>query len=311
MHAMEESSTVGVAGLGRMGSAMAGRLLAAGFPLTVWNRSPEKAADLVAGGAILTETPGDLAARCDIVLSSLADPAAVEAVYLGPDGLLAGARPGTGLVLVDCSTVAPALSRRLAAAAAGRGVAFLDAPVAGSVKAASEGTLTVMAGGDRAAFERCAPVFAAIAKASHHMGDAGGGATMKLAANALLAGIVQALAEAVALGEKAGLEPGAIFAVLAGSSAAAPVVAAKAAAITDRAYQPAAFTLALMQKDLWLALELANELRVPMPATAATHAMTVAATATGKADLDFSAAALLMEELAGLAERGAVTPTSS
>ncbi len=298
----KEQLAVGVAGLGRMGGAMAGRLLAAGFPLAVWNRSPEKANALVAGGARLAATPRDLAAASDILLSSLADPAAVEAVYLGPDGLLAGCRPGT--ILVDCSTVAPDLSRRLAAAVAERGAAFLDAPVAGSVVAATAGTLTVMAGGDPAAFDRCAPVFAAFAKATHHLGDVGCGATMKLASNALLGRLVQALAEVVALGEKAGLAPPDIFAVLAGSSAAAPVVVAKAATISERSYQPAAFTLALMQKDLWLALGLANELRVPMPATAAAHGMTLAATATGKGDLDFSAAALLMEELAGLVGRG-------
>ncbi len=294
----EASERIGVAGLGRMGSGMAGRLLAAEFPVVVWNRTPGKAAALVAAGAVAADSPRALAAMCGIVLTSLSEPAAVEATYRGPDGLLAGASPGT--VLVDCSTVAPALSRALAADAAERGIAFLDAPVAGSVKAAAEGTLAVLAGGDRDAFERCQPVFAAIGRVAYHLGSSGSGATMKLVSNALLAAIVQALGEAVALGEKAGLDPKAIFEVLGASSAAAPVVTAKAAAVSDRVYEPAAFTLRLMQKDLWLALSLANEVGVPMPATGLAHDMVLAANATGKANLDFAAVALLMEELAGV-----------
>lgn len=289
---------VGVAGLGRMGHGMAGRLLAAGFPLAVWNRTPERAAALVAAGARVASSPRSLAEECGIVLTSLADPAAVAGTYRGADGLLAGAAPGA--VLVDCSTVAPALSRTLAAEATAVGAAFLDAPVAGSVKAAAEGTLAVLAGGDATAFARCEPVFAAIGRVAFHLGPSGSGATMKLVSNALLASIVQALGEAVALGEKAGLAPRAIFEALAASSAAAPVVVAKAAAVSDRVYEPAAFTLALMQKDLWLALALANEVGAPMPATALAHGMVVAANATGKGGLDFAAVARLMEELAGI-----------
>jgi 3-hydroxyisobutyrate dehydrogenase-like beta-hydroxyacid dehydrogenase len=297
---MESRPTIGIAGLGRMGRPIAANVLAAGFPIVVWNRTREKADDLVARGAAWADTPRALAQSAGIVLTSLADPAAVEAVYLGPDGLLDRAQPGT--ILVDLSTSAPALSRRLAAAAAERGASFLDAPVAGSIKAATDGQLGIMAGGDRAAFDRCADLFAAIGKAAFYLGASGNGATMKLVSNAILATMVQSLAEGVALGEKAGLAPEDIFAVLGASSAAAPVVAAKAATITDRAYLPAAFTLALMQKDLWLALSLANELAVPMPATAIAHDMVLAANATGKSALDFSAVALVMEELAGARE---------
>ena len=289
---------VGLAGLGRMGRGMAANLLAAGFPLTVWNRSAEVADELVAAGAALAGTPRDLAAAAEIVLTSLADPEAVEAVYLGPEGLLAGVRPGS--VVADLSTVAPGLSRQLAAATAAAGASFLDAPVNGSVKAAADGTLAVMAGGDPDAFARALPVFAAIGRVARHVGESGAGATMKLVSNALLASVVQGLAEVVALGEKAGLDPETIFAVLADSSGAAPVVAAKAATVASREYRPAAFTLRLMQKDLWLALSLANDLQVPMPATAAAHGMVLAANATGKAAHDFAAVALLMEELAGL-----------
>ena len=280
-----------------MGYPMAVNILDAGFPTAVWNRTAEKAAGLLARGARWAETPGALAKSADIVLTSLADPAAVESVYFGPDGLLDRARSGT--ILVDLSTGSPATARRIAAAAEERGAAFLDAPVAGSIKAATEGQLGIMVGGDRAAFEHCQPLFSTIGKAAFYLGESGSGATMKLVSNAILATMVQALAEGVALGEKAGLNLSDMFTVLGASSAAAPVVAAKAATVTERAYLPAAFTLALMQKDLWLVLSLANELQVPMPATAIAHDMVLAANATGKSGLDFSAVALLMEELAG------------
>jgi 3-hydroxyisobutyrate dehydrogenase-like beta-hydroxyacid dehydrogenase len=292
--------TVGVAGLGRMGQPIAANVLAAGFPAFVWNRTPDKAADLLDRGATWAETPAAVAMASDIVLTSLADPAAVETVYFGTDGLLAGVRAGS--ILADLSTVSPILSRRVAESAGQRGATFLDAPVAGSIKAAAEGQLGVMVGGDRAAYERCEEVFAAIGKAAFYLGPSGSGATMKLASNAILATIIQALAEGVALAEKAGLDPKDIFAVLGASSAAAPVVTAKAATVTERTYLPATFTLALMQKDLWLALSLANELAVPMPATAIAHDMVLAANATGKSGLDFSAVTLLMEELAGARE---------
>lgn len=290
---------IGVAGLGRMGQPIAANILAAGYATVVWNRTPGRAGPLLERGATWADSPAALALSADIILTSLADPAAVETVYLAPDGLLAGTRPGT--IFADLSTGPPALSRRLAATAAERGASFLDAPVAGSIRAATDGQLGIMVGGDRAAFERCADLFAVIGKAAFHLGASGSGATMKLVSNAILATMVQALAEGVALGEKAGLRPQDIFAVLNASSAAAPVVAAKAATISERAYSPAAFTLALMQKDLRLVRDLASDLAVPMPATAIAHDMVLAATASGRSAFDFAAVALLMEELAGVA----------
>jgi 3-hydroxyisobutyrate dehydrogenase-like beta-hydroxyacid dehydrogenase len=297
---MNQRPTVGIAGLGRMGHPIAANILNAGFPTVVWNRTPDRATELRDRGARWADSPADLAQSADIVLTSLADPAAVERVYFAPDGLLASARPDT--ILVDLSTGSPDMARRIAAAAQERGASFLDAPVAGSIPAATSGQLGIMVGGDQAAFNRCADVFAAIGKAAYYLGPSGNGATMKLVANGILATMVQALAEGIALGEKAGLAPADMFTVLNASSAAAPVVAAKAAAVSERAYLPAAFTLALMQKDLWLVLSLANELQAPMPATAIAHDMVLAANATGKSALDFSAVALLMEELAGTRE---------
>jgi 3-hydroxyisobutyrate dehydrogenase-like beta-hydroxyacid dehydrogenase len=294
---MGERPAIGFAGLGRMGHPIAGNILSSGFPLHVWNRTGDRAEDLIERGATWAENPAALASSAEIIVTSLADPTVVKSVYLGADGLLDRVRPGT--ILIDLSTGSPELARRLAAAAAERSAAFLDAPVAGSVKAATEGQLGIMVGGDRKAFDRCAGLFAVIGKAAFYLGESGNGATMKLVSNAILATMVQSLAEGVALGEKAGLAPEDIFAVLGTSSVAAPVVNAKATAISQRSFSPAAFTLALMQKDLWLALSLANELAVPMPATAIAHDMVLAANATGKSALDFSAVALLMAELSG------------
>ncbi|HEX2281229.1 MAG TPA: NAD(P)-dependent oxidoreductase, partial [Thermomicrobiales bacterium] len=153
---LETRPTVGIAGLGRMGHPIAANILEARFSTVVWNRTRDKAADLLERGATWAESPGAMTRTADIVLSSLADPTAVESVYFGPDGLLDRARSGT--ILVDLSTGSPDLARRIAAAARERGASFLDAPVAGSIKAATDGQLGIMVGGDRAAFERCEAV---------------------------------------------------------------------------------------------------------------------------------------------------------
>jgi 3-hydroxyisobutyrate dehydrogenase len=294
---METPRTIGVAGLGRMGSGMAGRLLDKGFDVVVWNRSPEATVPLSNLGARAMATPADLAATANVVLTSLADPTAVESVYFGSQGLLSESR--FGMILADCSTVSPDLSRRLATAATDHGAVFLDAPVAGSVKAAAEGTLALMVGGDRQAFDQCQPVWSAIGRIAYHLGPNGNGTIMKLASNAMLAAVVQALAEAVALGEKAGLDVQDILPVLAASSAGAPIVTGKADAIATQTYSPATFTLRLMQKDLWLALSLANHLEVPMPAVKAAHEAVVSSNAAGMGDLDFSAVVRFMEQLSG------------
>lgn len=289
---------VGFAGLGRLGRPIARNVMQAGFPLTVWNRDSSKATEFTDAGAQSAATPRELAERCEIVLTSLADPSAVDAVYEGPDGLFAGAK--SGAIFIDLSTVSPETSRKHAATASQHGIQYLDAPVAGSVAAAADRKLAIMVGGDRSAYDACGDLFAAIGQASYYMGPSGSGSTMKLVSNTILATIVQALAEALALGEKAGLDRATMMEVISASSAGAPVVKGKASAITERDFLPATFTVQLMKKDLWLALSMANDLAVPMPATAVAHDMVNAANATGRHDHDFTAIALLMEELAGL-----------
>src|SRR5258706_6108044 len=195
---------LGFIGMGGMGSRMAARLLAAGYDITIYNRNRERTRLLEKQGASVAAEPGELAAHVDIVLSSLADDVAVESVVLGPDGTLARARPGT--VFIEMSTVSPSFSRRLHDLALEKGVFLLDAPVSGTTIVAEQGQLVIFVGGDKAAYERCLPVLQVLSRAAHYMGPAGSGTTMKLCANTLLGLGIQALAEAVALGLKAGLQ---------------------------------------------------------------------------------------------------------
>ena len=198
-----EQPRLGFIGMGGMGSRMAARLLAAGYDVTIYNRDRERTRLLEKQGARVAPQPAELAARADIVLSSLADDVAVEALMLSPGGALAGARSGT--VFAEMSTVSPSLSRRLHDSAQEKGVSVLDAPVSGTTTVAEKGQLVMFVGGDRAAYERCLPVLRVLAREANYMGPSGSGATMKLCANALLGLGMQALAEAVAFGLKAGL----------------------------------------------------------------------------------------------------------
>src|SRR2546428_2574490 len=195
---------LGFIGLGAMGSRMARRLLAAGYDLTVFNRTLERARALEQRGATVASTPAAVARSADIVLMSVADDAAAEAMMEGADGALSAARPGT--IVIDTSTVSPGLSRRLAQAALDKRAVVLDAPVSGSTPQAEEGQLVIFVGGEHAAYERCRPILAVLGRESFYLGPAGSGSTMKLCVNALLGLGVQALAEAIALGLKAGLE---------------------------------------------------------------------------------------------------------
>ena len=199
--------TVGLLGCGRMGSAMARALAAGGYEVVAWNRSPGPAAELAAAiGGRAVATPADVARAADVCVSMLADGAAVDAVYGGPDGLLAGAHPGS--VFADASTVAPATLRAHAAAAAAAGAGLLDTPVSGSVGLAQSGTLTIMVGGDAADLARARPVLDTLAATVFHMGPLGTGAAMKLAVNTVIFGLNQAVAESVRLAEAAGIDRG-------------------------------------------------------------------------------------------------------
>ena len=288
---------IGFIGLGRMGSRMARRLLDAGYRLSVFNRTPDKTRPLAEAGARVHFAPRALAAESEIVLSSLADDDAVTEALLGHEGVLAGARPGS--VLVDLSSVYPSTSRAVFRAAQARGVAMLDAPVAGSTGPAEQGRLAIMVGGERATYERCRPIFDVLGRASFYLGPSGAGSTMKLVNNAILAMEMQALAEAIALGEKGGLPRAEMLAVLGETGVVAPAQMPKLDNARDDRY-PVAFLLGLMAKDLGNALRLAQEVLAPMPVAAVTRQVQAAEQGLGF-DEDYSTVIRLMRELAHVA----------
>jgi 3-hydroxyisobutyrate dehydrogenase-like beta-hydroxyacid dehydrogenase len=288
--------TIGFIGLGAMGSRIAGRLLAAGYPLGVYNRTQDKTRPLAERGANVYDLPRELARHSDVVLSSMADDVAVEQVLLGADGALAGGRAGT--TLIDLSSVHPDTSRTVAAAAQARGVAVLDAAVSGSTSLAEAGNLILFVGGDRAAYERWRPILDVIGRPNFYLGPSGAGSTMKLVVNALLGVGLQAMAEALALGERAGLDKGVLLDVLGQTAVVAPGLRPKLENARKEDY-PVTFALRLMWKDFGNIVRLAEERAVPMPATAAAAQASAVEQAKGVAE-DFSAMIRTMEELAGV-----------
>ena len=283
-------TTVGILGIGRMGGSIARALAGAGFEVVAWNRTPAAAEALAAelGGRAVTR-PAEVAAAADVCVSMLADGPAVEAVFRGSDGLLAGARAGN--ILVDSSTVPPATIRSFEADARAAGAGILDAPVSGSVGLAEAGNLTIMVGGEAPDLARARPVLDALAKTVFHVGPLGSGAAMKLAVNALIFGLNEAVAEGLVLAEAAGIDSSLAYDVLTASAAGAPFVGYKRAAFLEPKTTPVAFSLDLAAKDLRLIGELARAVGVPMP-QATTNLETIAAASTGgRGDRDFSAVA--------------------
>jgi len=295
MLAIKDKSRLGFIGMGGMGSRMAARLLAAGYDVTIYNRHRERTRFLEEQGAKVAAEPEELAAHADIVLSSLADDLAVEKVMLSPGGALAGARPGTDFI--EMSTVSPSLSRRTHDLAREKGVFVLDAPVSGTTTVAEQGALVIFVGGDKASYDRCLPVLQVLAREAHYMGPAGSGATMKLCANTLLGLGIQALAEAVAFGLKAGLQRERLLEVLGATAVVSPSQKSKLANVLNESYPPA-FPLRLMVKDYRLILDTAIGLAATMPATAAAEQVSAAEFARQSAaglDEDFSSVVRIME----------------
>jgi 3-hydroxyisobutyrate dehydrogenase len=247
---------VAVLGVGTMGGGMAARLLDAGFPTTVWNRNPARAEPLRAAGARVAATPADAAADADVVLAMVADDPASREVWLGEEGALRGARPGT--VLVECSTVSPGWVRELAAAAAERGCHVLDAPVTGSKPQAAAGALLFLVGGDAEVLERIRDVLAPMSRDVVHLGPTGSGALVKLINNFMCGVQAASLAEAMALIEKSGLERDRALGVLLDGAPGSPLVKILAARMTARDYS-VNFALGLMRKDISYALAAAEE----------------------------------------------------
>lgn len=278
--------SVGLVGLGLMGRPIAANLLKKGFSLTVWNRTAARAQDLAAQGAKVAATPQQAAAASDVLMMIVSDPPAVEHVLWGKDGAFAGLRRGS--VLVDSSTVSPDLARRSAAACSERGIEYLDAPVTGGTWGAEKGELVMMVGGAAETLKRVEPVFEAIAKRWFHLGPAGAGQTVKLAMNLLLALEVEAFAEALALTQAGGVAGERLVEVMQASMGRAPVLDVKAPLLLERKYPPS-FPLRLMHKDVVLALDLAKQLGVSLPAGSAAREVYSKILNSAREDVDYAA----------------------
>jgi 3-hydroxyisobutyrate dehydrogenase len=288
---------VGFAGLGIMGSRMASNLLAKGHELTVYNRSAGPTQALAKKGAAVASDPAALAARSEVVFTCLADPPSVRAVYLGERGLVAGLKAGARCV--DTSTVAPALSKELAAACKAKGADFLECPVTGSKQGAADGTLLLMTGGPRALHDELEPLLLCIGKKAIYMGEIGAGASMKLLGNTLISFMLEGLAEVLTLGRKQGLRPEQIIEVVQASGFASPYWAFKGGAMARRDFETH-FSLDLLHKDQVLALAESTAHKVPMPGLAAIHQVTAAARAQGLGSEDIGAVLKAVEAAAGI-----------
>jgi 3-hydroxyisobutyrate dehydrogenase len=270
-----------------MGGAMVGTLRRAGFDVVVWNRDRGKCHAVArTSGAEIADRASEAVGAGDIALTSLADDAAVQAVYRDA---LEGFHDGQ--VVLEMSTIAPETVRAIEPSVRARGATLLDAPVSGSVPVVERGELLIMAGGDAEALDRARPVLEALSSKIIHVGELGTGATMKLAVNALVHGLNVALSESLVLAERAGVDRTAAYEVFASGAAAAPFVLYKRAAFERPNETPVAFRLDLVGKDLDLILELARAVGAPMPQADTNRDVVRAALATGLADQDISAVA--------------------
>jgi 3-hydroxyisobutyrate dehydrogenase-like beta-hydroxyacid dehydrogenase len=281
-------------GLGLMGRPMGHNLLKAGFPLVVWNRTASRADSLAAAGARLAASPKEAAAAADILITMVSDPPALEEVLWGSgsnsDDQSGGAFAALkkGAIYIDSSTVSPTLARKIADAAKAAGIRFLDAPVTGGTWGAEKGELLFMIGGESDTLEAARPVLSAMGKKLFHLGPNGAGQTIKLAMNLLLALQVDAFAEALALVTGAGFAGEKLVEVMQSSMARSGVLDVKAPVMLSGDYKPS-FPLRLMHKDLSLALELGNQLGIPLPATAAAREIYNSVKGSCKDDLDYAA----------------------
>jgi 3-hydroxyisobutyrate dehydrogenase len=292
----QDRSKLGFIGIGAMGSRIAGRLLNHGFSVTVFDRNADKANALIESGGTVARSISEVASVADVVLSSLPNDDVVRSVYTGPQGVLEHIRRGS--IIIEMSTVSPETSRELYRLGSGRGVSVLDVPVSGSTPAAEQGSLTLLCGGDEESFHAAEAIFTAVGRQHFYLGPSGSGNTMKLVVNALLGVGMQAIAEAVVFGEKAGLDRQRLLDVLSKTALIAPAHLGKLTKAKEYDYRPE-FAIGLMNKDFRLILETALAVRAPMPTTAAAFPINNAEFA-GHPDYDFCAVIDRMEELANV-----------
>ena len=294
------SQSVGFIGLGIMGQPMALNLVKAGFQVSVFNRTRDKAALLEKAGARVASSPAEAARDADFVMSIVSDSAASEEVMLGKEGVLQTVKPGA--IVIDSATISPVVSRKLACHAAGKQASFLDAPVTGSKHGAEKGELTFMMGGEREVFERAMPVLKVLGKKHIYCGVHGTGLSAKLAQNVIQSTMVEIFCEGFVLATKAGVKPETMFEIVQSSMARAALTDFKAPFIFKGDFTPY-FPLKWMHKDVTLAMEAAFAQGVPMPATAAVKEVYAAAKAQGHGDLDYAAVITFLEGLAGVQVR--------
>lgn len=294
------SQKVGFIGLGIMGQPMAMNLIKAGFEVSVFNRTRDKAAPLEKAGARVAASPADAARGADFVMSIVSDSAASEQVIIGKDGVLESLKAGA--IVIDSATISPVVSRKLACHVAGKQASFLDAPVTGSKHGAEKGELTFMIGGDREAFDRAMPVLGVLGKKHIYCGAHGAGLSAKLAQNVIQSTMVEIFCEGFVLAAKSGVKPETMFEIVQSSMARAALTDFKAPFIFKGDFTPY-FPLKWMHKDVTLAMEAAFAQGVPMPAAAAVKEVYGAARAQGKGDLDYAAVVTFLEELAGVKVR--------
>ncbi len=289
--------TVGFAGLGTMGAPMARNLLAAGFTVSVWNRTASRCDDLVLAGARRAENPRELATGSDVVVTCLTDSPDVEAVLFGENGLAMGLAPGA--TFVDCSTVSPLKAEEFARRLRDLGVGSVDAPVTGGSEGAIKGTLTILVGGDDVDVARVQPVLRAMGASITHLGPPGAGQWAKAINQVILAGTYLGVAEGVTLALKAGLDASRVLGALAGGAADSWVVRNRVGRMIDNDY-PLGFKIALHRKDLGIAQELAKATGADLPVTDLAARFEDQLVAEGRGEDDNSALARIIRRRSGL-----------
>jgi 3-hydroxyisobutyrate dehydrogenase len=292
-----ERGRVAFLGLGTMGAAMAANLARAGFTVTGWNRTPGRGAELADLGIGTAATPADAVANVGIIVICVSDTPDVEAVLFGPDGVVAGARPGT--LIIDCSTIAPSGSWDFAARLATHDLSMVDAPVSGGSEGAQNATLTIFVGGDATDVERARPVLAAMGRTITHVGPIGAGQAVKAVNQVILAGTYLGVAEGIVLAIKAGLDVTQVVGALGGGAAQSWVLANRSGRMLDNEY-PLGFKVALHRKDLGIALDLAAQLGAVLPVSALAAQLETGLIAGGHADEDMSALARAIRSLSAM-----------
>jgi 3-hydroxyisobutyrate dehydrogenase-like beta-hydroxyacid dehydrogenase len=284
----KRTARIGFIGLGLMGSRLTRRLHSSGWNVQAWNRSPDPAKLLARDGVAISSSIAKLVADSDVILSSLANDEAVHSVYFNNGGVFSSAKPGT--IILEMSTISPELSRLLHQEASVRGVDLLDLPVSGSTPAVEAGTITLLAGGDQNTFEKCAPIYESLAKQWFLIGRGSSGIQMKLVVNLLLGVDMQAIAEAVSLGEHLRIDRNVLLDVLSKTTVIPPAFVGKVQKIKHNDYSPE-FPLRLMSKDMDLAMEAAKASGADLPAATAAQSV-LASNLSSNGDLDLSAIAL-------------------